>query len=84
LEFVGFTVRSITKIMSGLYKTGLQKLGAITPQNTSDNVLCLHTKTEVCHLLEGEASLYGVQVNGLASVRWWNPKGDNAMQEDMI
>jgi hypothetical protein len=35
-------------------------------------------------MLESEASLYGVQVNGLASVRWCNPKGDNALQEDMI
>jgi hypothetical protein len=68
--------------MSGLYKTGVLELAVITPRNTSDNVLCLHTKTEVCQLLDSEASLYGVQVNGLASVRWWNPKEDNAVQED--
>lgn len=57
-------------------------MAVITPQNTSDNVLCLHTKTEVCQLLDSEASLYGVQVNGLASVRWWNSKEDNDLQED--
>jgi hypothetical protein len=68
--------------MSGLYKMGLQELADITPQNTSNNVLCLHTKTEVCQLLDSEASLYGVQVSGLASVRWWNSKEDSALQED--
>jgi len=70
LEFVGFAVRYITKILSGLYKMRLQELAVVTPQNTSDNVLCLHMKTEVCQLLDSEASLYGVQVNGLSSVKW--------------
>ena len=61
---MGFTVRYVIKIMSGLYKMGLEELAVITPRNTSANALCLHMKTEVCQLLDSEAICMGLKLMG--------------------